>query len=90
MATIYAVVRIYVNGEEAEWNDVHVYSKQTSNLEVIKNYAKEIKQKYPNDRVFVMSREKAHKVHHQFMKRYNEMVSKGIERLYQKELKKYL
>ena len=88
MATIYAVVRIDVTGETSYF-DFHVYSKQTSNLEVIKAYAKEIKHKYPYCRIFVMSREKANQLHHKFIQKFEEEEKRKILVRYQEELRRY-
>lgn len=68
---IYAVVRLDNN---KEFNSCHIYSKQTSNLGVMKAYYKEIKTKYPHCKVALVTRERA----------------KEIEKEYRKWLDKYL
>lgn len=74
MATIYAVVRVQTNLKECdEFNPVHVYTKQTSNLEVMKAYKEEIEAKYPWAKVYLVSREKAQqmkKIGHQMMEEF--------------------
>ena len=55
---IYAVVRIYDNKED-ETLDCLVYSKQSSNKDVMKEYAREIAKKYQSCKIYLVSREKA-------------------------------
>ena len=57
--TIYAIVKI-----DKLFNEFscHVYSKQTSNLSVMKAYKKEIQNKYPQDQVVLVSRERAREI----------------------------
>lgn len=55
--TIYALVRL--DNEKTRFS-CHVYSKQTSNFEKMKEYREEIKQKYPNSwKIFITTRENA-------------------------------
>ena len=54
---IYAVVAM--NKVMTEPQDMWVYSKQSSNKEVMIAYAKEIQARYPSKRVVLMTREKA-------------------------------
>ena len=54
---IYVVVAM--NKVMTEPQDLYVYSKQTSNKEVMIAYAKEIQARYPHKRVVLMTREKA-------------------------------
>ena len=54
---IYAVVA--KNKVMTEPQDMWVYSKQTSNKEVMIAYAREIQARYPHKRVVLMTREKA-------------------------------
>ena len=54
---IYAVVAM--NKVMTEPQDMWVYSKQTSNKEVMIAYAREIQARYPHKRVVLMTREKA-------------------------------
>ena len=87
MATIYALVRIE-NTDEPDFNSFHIYSKQTSNFEIMKAYAKEIKHKYPKDRVVLMSRENAKKSYDKYMKVFRRFQDLTIEIGYQKALMK--
>ncbi len=54
---IYAVVAM--SKVMTEPQDMWVYSKQTSNKEVMIAYAREIQARYPSKRVVLMTREKA-------------------------------
>ena len=54
---IYAVV--VMSKVMLEPHDMHVYSKQSSNKEVMVAYAKELQARYPDRRVVLMTREKA-------------------------------
>lgn len=83
--TIYAVVRIDNN---EEWNSCHVYSKQTSNLEIMKDYVKEIAKKFPTCKVYLTSRENAKKIHKQFSEWYKKQEQLRWEIAFQNALRK--
>jgi len=87
MATIYALVRVE-NTNEPDFNSFHIYSKQTSNFEVMKAYAKEIKGKYPKDKVVLMTRENAKKSYDKYMKVFHKYQELMAEIGYQKALMK--
>ena len=75
---IYAVVRTSkVLDEEGHF---HVYTKQTSNKEVIVAYAKEIQGKYPGCKVMIMTRENAKKNQLAYHKWIKEQEHARIER----------
>lgn len=57
ISPIYAVVAM--NKVMTEPQDMRVYSKQSSNKEVMIAYAREIQARYPHKRVVLMTREKA-------------------------------
>ena len=66
---IYAVVKTSKVLDEDGF--FHIYTKQTSNKEIITAYAKEIQGKYPGCKVMIMTRENAKKnqrAYHQWIK----------------------
>lgn len=59
-ATIYTVIRIDKWVEfKTVMTDIHIYTNQSSNKERIIEYAKKIKRTYPNNKIAVVSKEKA-------------------------------
>ena len=75
---IYAVVTIAPNPEE-RW-DIRVYTKQTSNKAVMEAYQAEIKSKYPNYRVYLVTRERAKEIEKQFIAWLKEKENKKLAR----------
>lgn len=75
---IYAVV--VMNKVMVELHDYHIYSKQTSNKEVIIAYAKELQARYPNKKVRVMTRERAKEIQHQFYQWRQDQEKAKLER----------
>ena len=71
--TIYAVIRYpkQINRFSVKAFDFIVYTKQTSNLDKMKAYLKEIKGKYPEGYyIYLVSREKAKELHQKWIDRY--------------------
>ena len=84
MATIYAVVRVQNDMREVSINPVHVYSKQTSNLEIMKAYKEEIEGKYPWAKVYLVSREKAAEMRKVGAKYFEDYVDKAWKKAFEK------
>ena len=61
---IYAVVAM--NKIMVESHDMRIYTKQSSNKEVMIAYAREIQVRYPSMRVMLMTREKANEQQRKF------------------------
>lgn len=68
--TIYALVRMESNLDQFS---CHVYSKQTSNFTKMKEYREEIKQKYPNDNIFITSRDNAENYQREYFKEWRKI-----------------
>ena len=58
--TIYAILKI--SKHPTNYFDCHVYAKQTSNKEKMIEYAKELKQRFPYCKIYLLPREKAKEV----------------------------
>lgn len=65
--TIFALVRFDNNHDQFS---CHIYGKQTSNFEKMREYREEIKQKYPNCKVFIMTRESAKEYQREYLKQF--------------------
>ena len=63
--TIFALVRLDNNNDQFS---CHIYGKQTSNFEKMREYREEIKQKYPSCKVFITSRENAKEYQREYIK----------------------
>ena len=69
MATIYAVVTLT---KPINQFSCHVYSKQTSNIDIMQAYKEEIERKRPNSQVLLTSRENAKKIESDYYKWFKE------------------
>jgi hypothetical protein len=76
--TIYVVMRSKRYPKETF--DIHTYSRQTSNLEVMKKYRDEIQGKYPNWLVAVLPREQAKEIERKFHQHRKDIERKKLER----------
>ena len=79
MNTIYAVVKI---DNEISQFACRVYTKQSSNFEKMKEYKEEIKNKYPNAKVILTTREKAKKIRADYAIWYQNYENERIKKLY--------
>ena len=77
--SIYAVVKIHKPFLDAF--DFHIYSKQTSNLEVINAYKAEQELRHPNDDVLIMTRETAYALRKIIIQKMKEREKKNLEKL---------
>lgn len=71
--SIYAVVKI-----EKPFDDfhcIHIYSKQTSNLDVIKAYREELANRHPEADVRIMTRESAEKLSKMLYAKMKEIIA---------------
>lgn len=76
---IYTLVRMRVPCIEKF--DLQVYSKRTSNLEKMKEYKNQIQTKYPNDRVLLVTKERAEEIRKGFEKYRRDAERKLLEQL---------
>ena len=77
--TIYAVVSLATPC--TEWFDLRVYSKQTSNIEIMKAYREEIKRKHPSCRVYLVSRERAKEIQNEFRQHLRNIENRKLAEL---------
>ena len=77
--TIYAVVTLATPC--TEWFDLRVYSKQTSNLEIMKAYKEEIKRKHPSCRVHLVTRERAKEIQKEFRQHLRDVENRKLAEL---------
>ena len=87
--TIYVVVRYpkRINVWDVKSSDFHIYSKQSSNLEVMRAYFREIKIKHSNEYfVHLMSREKAEKMANKWHDKYCKQEKETAEMKLDKQL----
>lgn len=87
MNTIYAVVRIDNIPDRFGCN---VYSKQSSNLEKMKEYKAEIANKYPNAKVVLVSCERAKQIKREYTEWFNKYETARWNKAYNNAIKKSL
>lgn len=87
MNTIYAVVRIDNTPNRFGCN---VYSKQSSNLEKMKEYKVEIVSKYPTAKVVLVSRERAQQIKKEYAAWFDKYETARWNKAYNNVIKKSL
>lgn len=85
--TIYAVVKIDNVPDKCA---CIVYSKQSSNLEKMKEYKTEIVKKYPSSKVALVTREKAKEIQKQYAVWFEKYDLARWEKAYKSAIKKSL
>ena len=82
--TIYAVVRFSKKPKE---HGFIVYTKQSSNLEKMKEYKKEIAEKHPAYKVVLLPKEKAYSEQKRYSEWYKKWEDEMWERVYNRLMK---
>lgn len=80
--TIYVVARLYSRPYPEQF-DFHIYSKQSSNREKIREYRDEIRAKFPDCQVVLTTREKAEVMKREWWNKVMEKEKRTLERYYQ-------
>ena len=81
--TIYTVIRMSTEElfEGIEATTAHTYSYRTSNTEKIKEYARKIQKSFPNEKVYVVSKEKAREIEDKCYELHRQAKKKAFARL---------